>query len=95
MAKSVTVKMDKKGIGEILKSDDMRQMVDDAASKMQQQVKQDLPEGTEVTVQDYTTDRAAASVGIEDVLGMVYQAQHGTLTKAAKSIGAEVKEKGK
>jgi hypothetical protein len=93
MPKSVTFKMDKAGIAEVLKSEGMRAMVDEAAEKIAAHAQSSVPANVQVGIQSYVTDRAAASVAIEDAAGMVYQAEHGTLTRAAKTIGADVTEK--
>ena len=89
----VTLKIDHKGIAELLKSAQMRKMVDEAAGKIAGEVRSKVAADVPVAVEPYTTDRAAAAVVITDARGMVYQAQGGVLTKAAAAIGADVKAK--
>lgn len=47
----------------------------------------------EIVVDEYTTDRGAASVTIAHAAGLATQAKYGTLTRAAAAVGLEVKEK--
>ena len=47
----------------------------------------------EVSVDDYTTDRAATSVTITHAAGLGMEGKHGVLTKAARAAGLEVKAK--
>lgn len=44
-----------------------------------------------VTVDEYTTDRGAASVTITHPAGLNVQAKHGALTRAAAEAGVEVR----
>lgn len=44
-----------------------------------------------IIVDEYTTDRRAASVTIAHAAGLAAQAKHGVLTKAAASVGLEVR----
>jgi hypothetical protein len=86
---SFRLELDHDGIAEVLKSQDMAEMVDAATEKIAadvQSVVGDMP----VTTDSYVTDRAAGSVVIEDVRGMVEQAEHGVLTKAAAAAGAHI-----
>lgn len=82
---------DSAGIEEILKSDGMRRALHSLAEPAARnaQSSTDLP----VTVTDYTTDRAVVSVAIAHPGGMAEQAKHGTLTRAAASVGLEVTER--
>lgn len=91
MTKRIAVKLDTAGIAEILKSSGMTTMVTDAAERMGSLVRSSVPADVEVIVRPYTTDRAAAAVVIADVRGLPIQARTGALTRAATSIGAEVK----
>lgn len=93
MARRIKVSLDHHGIAEILKSSDMHEMVDEAAEKIADRVRGSIPADAPVVTRSYTTDRAAAVVVIEDLRGMVYQASDGVLTRAATSIGAQVKER--
>lgn len=80
---------DPAGLGRILKSTEMAAMVQDAAERIaaDAEASSELP----VEVNTYVTDRAAAAVTIVHPAGMAEQAKHGTLTRAAGSIGAEVR----
>jgi hypothetical protein len=79
------------GIAGILKGPDTEALVARALEKCAAaaQADTDLPIETET----YTTDRAAGVIVIAHPAGMAEQAKHGTLTRAAASIGAEVREK--
>jgi hypothetical protein len=46
-----------------------------------------------VVVDQYTTDRRAASVTIAHPAGLAVQAKHGVLTRAASAAGLEVRAK--
>lgn len=47
----------------------------------------------DVVVDEYTTDRRAASVTIAHAAGLAAQAKHGVLTKAAAAAGLEVRSR--
>ncbi|MGZ0151877.1 hypothetical protein ACXJJ3_32795 [Kribbella sp. WER1] len=53
----------------------------------------DVPSYAEVVVDEYTTDREAASVTIRHPAGVAIQAKYGSLTRAASAVGLEVNEK--
>lgn len=84
-------RLDASGVREVLKSDEVRQMVDEAALQIQVRVRAKVPQGTTVRVDKYTTDRGAASVVIADVQGMAWQARDGVLTRSAGEAGIEVR----
>jgi len=84
--------LDGPGIGKVLR-EDCRSLVDSFAEDVADNVRGRLPSGTEVTVRTYTTDRASASVGIEDYRGMAWQARDGVLTRSADAAGLEVTRK--
>lgn len=46
-----------------------------------------------IVVDEYTTDRRAASVTIAHPAGLAAQAKYGVLTKAAAAVGLEVRSK--
>lgn len=95
MATKVTIRLDRRGIAELLKSAQMREMVDEAAERIASQARSGLPSNAgEVTVHPYVTDRCAASVMVQDPRSLAWQAQNGLLTRAAGSIGADVKRRG-
>lgn len=87
----VEFRLDRAGIREILKSDPVREAIDAKADEIAAAVRAQLPGDAEVRVDSYTTDRAAASVVIADVRGMAWQARDGVLTRAAGSVGLEVR----
>ena len=82
---------DSRGIARVLKSSDMAAMVKRAAGKIATDAR--ATSGLPVEVNEYTTDRAASSVVITDPAGAPTQAKHGTLTRAASSIGVEVRDR--
>lgn len=81
----ITVKLDVKGIQEILKSPGMRRVINDKARQVA------AAAGPDAQVEEYTTDRDAAAVVVKDYKSMGRQAKTGFLTKAAGSAGLEVK----
>jgi hypothetical protein len=90
---SLALKLDRGGLAELLKSREMRHLVDDATGRIAERVEHLVADDVDVVTDSYVTDRQAGAVVIADVRGMVYQAEHGTLTKAAAAVGAEVTEK--
>lgn len=89
MAK-VEIKLDHGGIADVLKSE-ARTIVDAMAERIANTERASLPEGTDVHVDHYTTDRAAASVTIRDAMGKLYVVRDGALIRSAAANGAEVK----
>lgn len=92
------VRLDRKGMAEILRSTGVRREIDATAEMIAENVRkqnrkvesgEDLP----VDVVSYTTDRAAAAVRINHPSGIGMQAKYGVLTKAAAEAGLEVTEK--
>jgi hypothetical protein len=77
------------GIDRILKGADAQAMVRQAAERIAAEAA--ATSGLPVEVNEYETDRAAASVVITHALGIGSQAKDGTLTRAAASIGLEVR----
>ncbi|WP_406157775.1 hypothetical protein [Streptomyces canus] len=84
-------RLDHRGVREILQGPEVRRAVDDVADAIAAHVRPQVPAGTRVSVHGYTTDRGAASVTIEDVRGMAWQARDGILTRAAGAVGLEVR----
>lgn len=83
------IRLDYDGIGEVL-----RVVVKPAIDELTAQVARNVDaKGRKVDTAGYTTDRAAGSVTIADPAGLGMQAKHGTLTKAAASLGLEVRAK--
>lgn len=85
--------LDHAGIAEILKSSGVRAVVSAAASSIASAVRSSEPEADDVVVDNYTTDRAAASVTVRDVRAKGWQAKNGLLTRAAASAGLEVRSR--
>ncbi|OBC12181.1 hypothetical protein A5788_22350 [Gordonia sp. 852002-50816_SCH5313054-c] len=73
---------DRKGIGEILKTEFVTEV-----NRLAQEVGDQC--GDDVEVRFYTTDRGAASVTVPAEV----QAKEGALTRAATAVGLEVKAK--
>jgi hypothetical protein len=84
-------RLDTAGVREFLKGPELRRAVDDLAGAVAAHVRPQVPAGVTVSVRGYTTDRGAASVTIEDVRGMAWQARDGVLTRAAGEVGLEVR----
>jgi hypothetical protein len=84
-------RLDAAGIREVLKGDEVRQLVDGLASNIADTVKGLVPAGTVIEVRAYTTDRGAATVVVADVQAMAWQARDGILTRAAGHAGLEVR----
>jgi hypothetical protein len=84
-------RLDTAGVRDILKGPDVRRVVDGLANEIAVHVRAAVPSGTPVTVRGYTTDRGAASVTVQDVRAMAWQARDGILTRAAGAAGLEVR----
>ena len=81
------VRLNRKEIGRILKQDYAEQ-VNELANMIADEAR-GLVDGDVVEVDEYTTDRAAASVSVPASA----QAVDGVLTKAAAKVGLEVQSK--
>ncbi|MFE9935850.1 hypothetical protein [Streptomyces hirsutus] len=84
-------RLDTAGIREFLKSQELRGAVDTLAGQIADQVRTQVPADVTVSVNSYTTDRGAASVTVQDVRAMAWQARDGIITRAAGSLGLEIK----
>lgn len=93
---SIDVRLDRGGIRAVLNSGDVGAAINGLAHQIASNVQaanqrvandDELP----VVVDEYTTDRTAASVTLAHPAGLAVQAKHGLLTKAAASAGLEVK----
>lgn len=95
----VTFKLDRAGIREALKSQQLRQGTNTLARTVANNVEgqgHKVDHGRDalpVEVEPYTTDRAATSVTIAHPAGAAIQVKHGALTRAAAAAGLEVKSK--
>ncbi len=87
-----TFRPDRKGISEILKKQTAG-AINGLASQIHSQAQASVYSDVEVTMEPYTTDRAAASVTIADPRGLEMQARDGVLTRAAATLGLEVRSK--
>ena len=81
-------RLDRRGVGEVLKSQGTTQLINTVAAQVRDAV--DVDDDVEVTMEPYTTDRGAASVAIEDPRGLELQATDGALTRAAAKVGLDV-----
>jgi hypothetical protein len=81
VASRPTFTRDHAGIGEILKSAEAAAIVNAAARKIADTV------GPDAQVDEYTTDRRAASVSVPAEM----QTRDGALTRAAAAVGLEVR----
>lgn len=86
------VRLDSKGLAEVLDSDDVADAVHDVTERIAGHVRSAQPDA-DVVVDDYTTDRRASSVTIRDVRGRLWQVRDGILTRAAAAEGLEVTER--
>ncbi|MFI5985042.1 hypothetical protein ACIBEA_29775 [Streptomyces sp. NPDC051555] len=83
--------LDSASVRELLKGQPVRDLVDDYAQQVADNVKALVRDGVPVEVRRYTTDRGAATVVVADVRAMAWQARDGILTRAAAHAGLEVK----
>lgn len=87
------IRLNSDGIEEVLKSDEVRSAIEDAALEIGVAVEAS-PEaqrnGVPVTVDTYETDRAAAEVVMAHAAGLPIEAKHGTLIRSAGASGLEV-----
>jgi hypothetical protein len=84
-------RLDSQGVRKVLRSPEVRQMVDGVAVDVMSRVRAKVPQGVPVTVRTYTTDRGAASITVADIRAMSWQARDGILTRSAGEAGIEVK----
>lgn len=83
------VKLDHKGIAEVLKSAEVRALMNDVAHQVAEAASGAINGASPVPVHEYTTDRGAASVSIR----AKYQVTDGVLTRAAAGLGLEVRDR--
>lgn len=97
----VTVKLDHAGIAAILASSKVAAQVHGLAETIASGAEVDAHDGpVEVLVEDYraklkrdTTTRAASAVTLAHPAGLGLEARYGTLTRAARAAGVEVKSR--
>ncbi|MCY4726700.1 hypothetical protein NYO98_10460 [Nocardioides sp. STR2] len=88
------VKLNRAGVGNILKTGAVPEMVNRTASTIAAGARSRLPDdgmGGEVVVERYTTDRGAAAVIVKHPRAVGLQAKYGILTSAAASAGVTVR----
>lgn len=88
------LRLDHAGVAEMLRSAGVQSAVAALANEVNDSVGSMVDGDVDTVVDEYTTDRAAASVTIRDARGRLLQARDGVLTRAAASAGLEVTEKG-
>lgn len=88
------VRLDHRGLAEILKSVEMKQLVHEEAEHIANIVRGHATittHGAEVKVEDYVTPtRATSAVVIAHPGGSAMQAKHGVLTRAAGQAGVDL-----
>lgn len=84
-------RLDTAGVREVLKGQEVRELIDGKAQEVADNVRVLVPLGTPIEVRGYTTDRGAATVVVADVQAMAWQARDGILTRAAGFAGLEVR----
>lgn len=94
---AVQVRLHKPGVREVLKTyPGVRQAVHDLAQQTAAALREDesvKKHSAEVVVDDYETDRQATAVTIKHPGGRGMEAKHGSVTRAAASVGLTVKQK--
>lgn len=84
-------RLDRRGVSQLLR-DQLGDVATAAAHDLADQVRSAYPELAEtVDVEEYTTDRGAASVMVQDPSARELQVREGLLTKAAAKVGLELK----
>lgn len=90
----IRIKLDTKGISEILKSKEFAEVIHEKANDIAVEASALFGRAEKgIVVDDYETDRAASSVTIRDLGAKAAEAKDGVLTKAAGLAGLEVKSK--
>lgn len=84
------IRLDHDGWREVLNSTEAKALVHTFAEGVAGSERATLPAGTDVAVDDYTTDRAASSVTIRDARGKLWVVRDGALIRSAAQHGAEV-----
>lgn len=88
MARPASFRLNRGGVSKLLKGP-LGQAATAAARDVADAVRASYPD-LEVDVQEYTTDRGAASVMVKDSRARELQVREGLLTKAAANVGLEV-----
>jgi hypothetical protein len=92
---SILIVLDNPGMGQVAKGKAMQDVVKEAADKVAANVADQghnvgPNEPVPVTVGQFITDRARATVSLAHPAGLAIQAKHGALTKAAAQAGLDV-----
>lgn len=96
---AIDFRLDRSGLKQLLRSQQLGSEVTQLANRVAANVRaagQKVEHGEveiPVVVDEYTTDREAASVTLAHPAGLAVQAKHGLLTKAAAAVGLEVRSK--
>lgn len=93
MASKVQFQLDHAGVVELLQGPAVADLVDGLASRIVSNARGHLPDDVVVEADTFVTDRHVASVAIKDAAGARLQLKRGALTRAAGSVGLEVKSK--
>lgn len=81
-----------RGVASVLHSREVAATIHDLAVKVAAHVRSQQPDA-DVVVDDYRTDRAASSVTVRDKKAKLWQAEDGIFTRAAGSVGLEVRQR--
>jgi hypothetical protein len=86
------LKLDSKGIGDLLKSREVASAVMGAAKAVSSGIDEVAHDGKAVPVElrAYTSNRAVVAVTLLHAAGLGLEAKRGTLTRAASAAGLEV-----
>lgn len=90
---TATFSRDSKGIAEILKSPEVTAAIGSLAQEVARNVQSRAGTNAIVDVNEYVTDRAAASVLLVGGDAAARQAKEGVLTSAAAQAGLEVRSR--
>lgn len=86
-------RLNRPGVGELLKRGQTASAMNALTAQIQAEVQAGVGPNVAVTMTPYRTDRAAASVTIEDPMGLHLQATQGALTRAAARLGLDVRSR--
>ncbi|MGW0504142.1 hypothetical protein [Micromonospora sp. NPDC003241] len=92
---NVRIRLDRKGVAELLKSAPFAAAVAAKAAAIKATVSAHqsvVRHGMPVETEAYVTDRAAQAVTIAHPGGLAVEAKYGALTQAASAVGLEVTE---
>lgn len=95
MAQEWRVKLDRKGIGALLKTGGIPNTINRTARGIAASITlpSDSPDDAEVVVEPYVTDRGAAAVVVKHPKALGLEAKYGLLSRAAASAGFTVRRK--